>query len=311
MTAIDMQSPLPAAEAQALACMEVWGGNEPVDRALRVPGMDVWVYAVPFGNAAAGGDVHFVSSCGTGRIARMMVADVAGHGEEVAETARTLRSLIRRFMNHIDQRRFVKAMNGQFTEMVKVGRFATAVVMTYFAPSGELSLCNAGHPPPLVFQRAKGAWRYLDGQAETEGIENIPLGIMGDAAYEQFMMDLRAGDMVLCYTDSLVESVCRDGSLLGAERLIEMVRSTSTDDPTHVIHHLLAKMAVYGATLNDDVTLLLARSAGRSRGAGFLKRLWAQMKFVGQVITLRRDIPWPEWSWRNVGGAVISGVNRK
>ena len=74
---------------------------------LRVPGLEVWVYAVPFANAAAGGDVHVVSSCGTGRIARLMVADVAGHGEEVAETARTLRGLIRRYMNHIDQRQFV------------------------------------------------------------------------------------------------------------------------------------------------------------------------------------------------------------
>src|SRR3954471_1641077 len=98
-------------DAQALACLEVWGGNEPVDTALRVPGLDVWVYAVPYKNAAAGGDVHFVSSCGTGRIARLMVADVAGHGEAVADTARTLRQLIRRYMNHIDQRRFVSSMN--------------------------------------------------------------------------------------------------------------------------------------------------------------------------------------------------------
>src|SRR5689334_15143244 len=125
------------ADSQALACLEVWGGNEPVDTALLVPGLQVWVYAVPYANSAAGGDVHFVSSCGTGRIARLMVADVAGHGQQVAETARTLRSLIRRFMNHVDQRRFLAAMNEQFTQLVQVGRFATAVVVTYFSPTGE------------------------------------------------------------------------------------------------------------------------------------------------------------------------------
>src|SRR6476659_5173179 len=95
-----------APNTEPLACLEVWGGNEPVDTALAVPGLQVWVYAVPFANASAGGDVHFVSSCGTGRIARLLVADVAGHGEAVADTARTLRGLIRRFMNHIDQRQF-------------------------------------------------------------------------------------------------------------------------------------------------------------------------------------------------------------
>ncbi|HVT79019.1 MAG TPA: PP2C family protein-serine/threonine phosphatase, partial [Phycisphaerae bacterium] len=277
--------------AEALACLEVWGGNEPVDTALRVPGLEVWVYAVPFANAAAGGDVHFVSSCGTGRIARLMVADVAGHGNEVADTARTLRGLIRRYMNHIDQRQFVRAMNERFSELTKTGRFATAVVMTYFSPDAELSVCNAGHPHPLIYQQATKTWRYLDTECGAEGIENIPLGITGDVAYEQFKVQLRPGDLVLSYTDSLVEAVCRDGSLLGTERLLELVQAVSAGAPTHVIHHLLAKMSVYGATLNDDVTLLLARCEGRSRGAGFLARLWAQVKFLGQVVTLRKNVP--------------------
>jgi phosphoserine phosphatase RsbU/P len=300
-------------EAQALSCLEVWGGNEPVDTALRVPGLDVWVYAVPYKNAAAGGDVHFVSSCGTGRIARLMVADVAGHGESVADTARTLRQLIRRYMNHIDQRRFVSSMNDAFSGMVQTGRFATAVVMTYFSPSGEFSLCNAGHPKPLIFRRAASTWRYLDAEQGTESaeIENIPLGIMGEAAYEQFKVDLDKDDLVLCYTDSLIESECRDGTLLGDERLLELVRSLPSGDPSHLIHSLLAKMAVYGATFNDDVTLLLMRSTGRSRGAGFFKRLAAQLKFLGQVLTFQKNIPWPEWSIRNIGGAIVSGLSKR
>jgi sigma-B regulation protein RsbU (phosphoserine phosphatase) len=295
-TAVDGPS-----DAQALSCLEVWGGNEPVDTALRVPGLDVWVYAVPFGNAKAGGDVHFVSSCGTGRIARMMIADVAGHGEHVADTARGLRGTIRRFMNHIDQRKFVAAMNRQFTELSQTGRFATAVVMTYFSPTGELTLCNAGHPPPLLYRRSTHAWQYLDDKAVGEEIENYPLGIVDDAAYEQFKMPLQAGDLLLCYTDSLIESVCRDGTLLGAERLLEIVKSISAGEATHAIHHLLAKLAVYGATLNDDVTILLARSEGRARGAGFFARLGAQFKFLGQVLTFQKNIPWPELSLRTLG----------
>lgn len=298
-----------AVEAQALACLEVWGGNEPVDTALAVPGLDVWVYAVPFANAAAGGDVHFVSSCGTGRIARLMVADVSGHGAEVSETARTLRSLIRRYMNHIDQRRFVTAMNEAFTGLVQVGRFATAVVMTYFSPTGEFSLCNAGHPRPLVYRRATHTWQVLDMNAEMgEAIENIPLGIVGDAAYEQFKVRLNKDDLVLCYTDSLVEAVCRDGSLLGEERLLELVRSVAANEPTHVIHHLLAKYSVYGATFNDDVTVLVMRCTGRSPGAGFFRRLGAQVKFLGQVASFRKNIPWPEWSRRNMLGAIAPGA---
>ncbi len=307
MTQIAVQVP---AEAQALACLEVWGGNEPVDTALAVPGLEVWVYAVPFENAASGGDVHFVSSCGTGRIARLMVADVAGHGSEVSETARTLRSLIRRYMNHIDQRKFVQAMNEAFTGLVQTGRYATAVVLTYFSPTEELSLCNAGHPPPLVFRQASGQWQYLSTGAQMgEEIENIPLGILGDAAYQQFKVRLRKDDLVLCYTDSLTESVCRDGSLLGEERLLELLQSVKAGEPAHLIHHLLAKFSVHGAVLNDDVTMLLLRCRGRAKGAGFFGRLAGQIKFIGQILTFQRNIPWPEWSKRNIVGAISPGVS--
>jgi phosphoserine phosphatase RsbU/P len=291
----------------------VWGGNEPVDTALRVPGLEVWVYAVPFENAAAGGDVHFVSSCGSGRIARLMVADVAGHGQVVAETARRLRGLIRRFMNHIDQRKVVVAMNEEFTRLGEEGRFATAVVMTYFSPQSELSVCNAGHPPPLIYTQATKTWRYLETNAVAghDDIENIPLGILADAGYEQFGVGLMPGDLVLCYTDSLVEAVCRDKSLLGAERLLDMIGTIAPGEPAHLIHHLLAKLAVYGATLNDDVTVLLARCTGPAKGAGFLARLGAQLRFLGQVATLRKNIPWPEMSVRNVGGLVSGRLSKR
>jgi serine phosphatase RsbU (regulator of sigma subunit) len=209
-------------------------------------------------------------------------------------------------MNHVDQRAFVRAMNRQFTEMSQAGRFATAVAMTYFSPTAELAICNAGHPLPLIFRRKTGHWSYLEGGGESGAeIENFPLGIEGDAAYEQFRLELERGDLIVFYTDSLVESVCRDGSLLGTERLLETMRTLSADEPSHLIHHLLAKLAVHGAVINDDVTMLVARCAGRSRGAGFGQRLAAQVKFLAQVVTFRKNTPWPELSWKNLGGALF------
>ena len=107
--------------------------------------------------------------------------------------------------------------------------------------------------------------------------------------------------------------MCRDGSLLGTERLLELVQAgVGVSEPTHVIHHLLAKLAVFGATFNDDVTVLLVRCEGAAIGGrGFWGGLWAQVKFLGQVVTLRGNIPWPEWSKRNVGGAVGLGRSVK
>src|SRR4051812_20634298 len=103
--------------AQHMQCMEVWGGNQVVDSGVVMAGLDAWVFCRPFGASDAGGDVYYVSSCATGRITRLLVADVSGHGAAVCDVAGQLRSLMRRHVNHIDQQRFVEQMNEQFTAM--------------------------------------------------------------------------------------------------------------------------------------------------------------------------------------------------
>ena len=76
-------------DTRHMQCMEIWGGNQMVDNHVVMPGLDAWVYSRPYGQAAAGGDVHYVSSCATGRITRLLIADVSGHGSQVAQTAPT------------------------------------------------------------------------------------------------------------------------------------------------------------------------------------------------------------------------------
>jgi len=137
-------------DAHHMQCMEVWGGNQVADSGVVMAGLDAWVYSKPYGGAEGGGDVYYVSSCATGRIVRLLVADVSGHGAKVSQIATGLRALMRKHVNQIDQARFVRSMNEQFQTLASIGSFATAVVTTFFAPTNHLSLCNAGHPPPLI-----------------------------------------------------------------------------------------------------------------------------------------------------------------
>src|SRR3954464_6774983 len=126
------------AAAEFMQCMEVWGGSEIVDKHVAISGLDAWVYCKPYLDAEGGGDVYYVSSCATGRITRLLVADVSGHGSAVCDVAVQLRSLMRKHVNQIDQSRFVGSMNQQFGAMSKAGCFATAVVTTFFAPTRDL-----------------------------------------------------------------------------------------------------------------------------------------------------------------------------
>src|SRR5215212_176506 len=189
---------------KTMTCMEVWGGCDAVDAAVTLSGLDAWVYSRPYEQAQGGGDVYYVSACATGRINRLLVADVSGHGEKVRAVAVQLRDLMRRFVNYIDQSKFVLSMNSRFVECSAAGCFATAVVTTFFAPTRTLSVCNAGHPPPLVWRSTTRQWSFLgepssDAQPSTAG-GNIPLGIMEFEDCDQFDVALDVGDLVLVYT---------------------------------------------------------------------------------------------------------------
>src|SRR5215471_12019508 len=97
-----------------MTCMEIWSGNHATRREVILAGLDTWVYSQPYDQADAGWDFYYVSACATGRITRLLLADVSGHGAVVAQTATALRRLMQKYVNFIDQSAFVRSMNTQF-----------------------------------------------------------------------------------------------------------------------------------------------------------------------------------------------------
>jgi serine phosphatase RsbU (regulator of sigma subunit) len=299
--------------------MEVWGGNQPVDSAVVMAGLDAWVFSKPFGNADGGGDVYYVSSCATGRITRILVADVAGHGASVRELATDLRGLMRRHVNQLDQTRFVRLLNAQFTALSESGIFATAVVTSFFATNNHLSLCNAGHPPSLLYTAATGEWAFLE-RADAQGASTggLPLGIEDVFDYTEFEVRLRKGDMVLCYTDSLIEARFPDGELLGTQGLLTLMQSLDVSNPQILIPALLAAIVAKtsdGGLAADDITALLFRAkADRSR-VSFFKRAAAPIRLLGKIIRSLRPggepIPWPDFSLANLGGTFLTSLGNR
>jgi serine phosphatase RsbU (regulator of sigma subunit) len=250
--------------------MEIWGGNQAFDNALSVPGVDAWVYSQPYGGSERGGDIHYVSLCGGNKIARFAVADVSGHGASVGELASRLRSLMKSHINKVDQTRFLRALNREFEQMAQMGQFATAILVTYFAPTDHLVVCNAGHPPPLWYRAADGQWRYLQHEAgESKGPSNLPLGIVAPTEYYQFAVRLGKDDVVLVYSDSLSESMDASGRMLGSEGLLNLVRSVDVGEPQRIKDAVLQRVDDFrgGGPQQDDVTLMVlhhnAAPAGR------------------------------------------------
>jgi phosphoserine phosphatase RsbU/P len=302
-----------------MQCMEVWGGSQLTSSGVGLGGLDVWVYSKPFGQAQRGGDVYYVSSCATGRISRLLLADVSGHGHSVATTAADLRTLMRRFVNRLDQKELVRLLNEQFTALSGHGSFATAIVTTFFAPTRRLSVCNAGHPRPLLFRAVDGRWAFLGRQDHVEQKEprNIPLGILHIAEYEQLDVELDAGDCLLSYTDALIESRDADGEMLGEAGLLRIVNLLGDVAAERLIPLLLQEIAErFPKNLDDDdVTLLVIRANGGSLHFSLREKLGAFGRFLTTLfrswIPGAERAPFPDANLANVGGAILPVLARR
>ena len=305
--------------ARQMQCMEVWGGSQLTERRVELGGLDAWVYSKPYGQAERGGDVYYASSCATGRITRLLLADVAGHGNTVAATAADLRTLMRRFVNRLDQSEFVRLLNGQFAALSRAGSFATAVVATFFGPTGRLIVCNAGHPRPLLYRTEKRQWEFLDSESvnEESGFENIPLGITHGTEYEEFDVELKPGDCVLSYTDALIESRDADGEELGEEGLLRIVRLLGDVEPDQLTRELLREIEDrHPENLHhDDVTVLLVRANGQKPHYSLKEKYGALQRFLGSLVRSfnpgAERPPLPDWNLANIGGAIIPPLERR
>jgi len=264
--------------------MEVWGGNQPAERCFDAAGLRIWIYSRPYGKASGGGDVYYLSSCASGRITRMLLADVSGHGAAVSDVAIGLRDLMRRNVNFIKQTRFIKAMNEQFAWFSEQGGFATSLVSTYFAPTKSFSLSNAGHPSPLVFRRDAREWSTMNHEAHDAAFDiDVPLGIDETASYRELSTKLQPGDMVLSYSDAITESLGGDGRQLGQSGVLELVRSLEAETAGEIIPSIIHRVESFAEDNleQDDVTLLLCLATGG--GPSLKNNLLAPFRMFGPV----------------------------
>jgi serine phosphatase RsbU (regulator of sigma subunit) len=189
------------------------------------------------------------------------VADVSGHGSSAASTAASLRRLMRDVINDHDQTRLVGELNRRFTSTVAgttAYHFATAVALTFNVDTAELLVCNAGHPPPLWFHAEEGRWTALESARDNSNY-NLPVGIVEGISYEQFGVKFVPGDLILCYTDSLIEAASADGSAIELAGLLKLVALIDQSRPARFVPELLAAIDKFNPEnlLRDDVTCLL------------------------------------------------------
>jgi hypothetical protein len=240
-----------------------------------VTGLDVWTYYAPNAeHAQVGGDWYDVLQIDDETVG-LVIGDVVGHDVEAAAAMGQLRSVVRSYAYELTTPGVVLDRVDQLVKGMRVPRSASLVYAALRrspdgapagpdAPAGEtwaLEYTRAGHLPPLLLR---------DGHVSQLAAVGGSLVGFGFAERTTATEELRPGDVLLLYTDGLIER--RDRSLrVGLDALIETSGRITARDAAGVGEELLARLA---DAPEDDVAIVVVRvpdpvhdaAAGRTLG---------------------------------------------
>ncbi len=244
-------------EAPQLVCAEIWGGNHEIDAPIRLPGIRGRVFSLPAAGGR-GGDIHYVSICSSGLLSRFCLADVAGHGEPVAQVSTEIHRLLRQFMNNHDERRVLAGLN-QRLQGTELERMTTAAAVSYLPPLRMLTVSYAGHPPGWFYSAAEGRWGRLLAETHEKGPINLPLAVLREAAFSRRKLRVRPGDRLVLVTDGVLEAPSPDGVLYGDDRLDRLLGERAGEPIEGLVEAIIESLRAYTGDPqlgHDDVTVL-------------------------------------------------------
>jgi phosphoserine phosphatase RsbU/P len=246
---------------EGFTCGEVRGGNGVTHQLVELPGLRGVLYSRPC-EGAHGGDIHYLSKCGSGLMSRVCLADVAGHGEAVSAIGRSIHDHLRRSVDVIDERKVLARFNERLNAE-DVRAMTTVVLATYYPPRRRLTVCYAGHPVGWLYRAETRQWAPL--QSETTSptrrpaFVDIPVGVGFTPAFTRHRFMVSPGDRLLLITDGVLETTCPDDNQFdrhGIDRLLAAGGGTCED----VANRLLAALHAHAdadALGHDDVTFFL------------------------------------------------------
>jgi hypothetical protein len=166
-----------------------------------VEGLEIEVrYAPSATRAGAGGDWYDAFFDGEGDLA-LVIGDVAGHGSQTVAHMAEMRNMLRG-LAHAGSGGPARQLE-IIDQTIDTTELTTIFYAQISAATGRMRYSRAGHVPALI-SRADGTTELLDAGSDT------PIGISPDGMRSEASVSLSAGDLLLMYTDGLIEEPGRD-----------------------------------------------------------------------------------------------------
>ena len=200
-----------------------------------------------------GGDFYEVSPLSENRVA-ILVGDASGTGFASALMGSSVQSSLRTasFFAADDLPLAIETANRQVYKSSLSHCYATCFYGVFDATTRILNFVNAGHHPPMVIRRDGSVCWLEDGGA--------PVGMFQDWNYNQGTIELNAGDVVVAYTDGIIEAANKNGDEWGIDALRSSAVGCAMLAPNEMIERIFRDFYEHtDGRQVDDASLLVVR----------------------------------------------------
>jgi sigma-B regulation protein RsbU (phosphoserine phosphatase) len=224
----------------------------------KMPQLDIAaVYKPCFG---IGGDLYDFIKLDENCIA-VAIADVIGKGIPAALTMSSFRGMIRAYADGGHKRHtmteIIQKLNSTACSECRDGEFITFFYAIINTKNKTITYCNCGHEPTLLAR---------DGKIKELKKGGLVLGVLKTAVYETETVELKSGDLLLFYTDGLIDAVNFSGRIWGIQNLYKMFRMSSAGTAAQIVNNILTyrRRFIGLAHQMDDTSIVVIRITGKN-----------------------------------------------
>jgi sigma-B regulation protein RsbU (phosphoserine phosphatase) len=213
-----------------------------------IKGFDFYGTSIPV--REVGGDYFDFIDAVTDRLG-VLIADVSGKGLAAALIMVTFRAYIHAtVINEFAMRVVMARVNRLIFEATEGDRFITTFYGLIDPENKRLLYINAGHNPPLLL-RSDGTSQFLEHGG-------LPLGVLEDARYSESIVEFLPGDVLVLYTDGVVEARSLAEEDFGLERLGQIVRAAREGNAREIVEAVISAVRDHSSVAGgpeDDLTV--------------------------------------------------------
>ncbi|MBE9485646.1 MAG: SpoIIE family protein phosphatase [Chloroflexi bacterium] len=186
----------------------------------------------------------------------LVVADVSGHNIGSALIMAETRTFIHARIDSIKQpAEMLKSLNRFFFDNMDCSDlFVTMFYAQYSPDTYKLGYSSAGHNNPLLWRQKKQEIELLDA-------DGLIFGIKPTVEFQQKTTQLEAGDILLLYTDGIVEAEDNNNEFFGTERLGKLIQESVDLSAQELIDRIMDQVRMFTGLrhFNDDITLVVMK----------------------------------------------------